>query len=128
MELKRVACLLSMLALVLLAAPVFAEPALEVPAAPALQGSPPQEAAQVSLEALLGLDPKPLYAAAGAGGRGRTQGGLSFSPGRSSETCEWYWIQCSNGASDSCCADLWNCWDYCESFCGGPCVYVPNET
>lgn len=47
--------------------------------------------------------------------------------GSSSTTCDWYWIDCGNGDTDSCCGDLGSCWDYCDRTCGGPCEYVPNE-
>src|ERR1700761_3645732 len=37
--------------------------------------------------------------------------------------CDAYWIQCNDGTQDGCCADFNSCFSYCESFCGGPCVY-----
>jgi hypothetical protein len=40
--------------------------------------------------------------------------------------CDWFWIQCSDGTSDSCCGDVSSCGSYCQTVCGGPCEYVPN--
>jgi hypothetical protein len=41
--------------------------------------------------------------------------------------CEgWdYEISCSNGSGACCSGSLGGCWDACEWYCGGPCVYIP---
>lgn len=129
MKLKSLAGILCVLVAALVVSAAYAEPAPQVAAASAATAPATDATPLPSFETLFGSGNEPLYAAA-SNGRGAQAkgGGLTFSRGHSSETCEWYWISCSNGTSDSCCADLWSCWDYCESFCGGPCVYVPNET
>ena len=34
-----------------------------------------------------------------------------------------YEISCNNGSGACCSGGLFDCWDFCDWYCGGPCVY-----
>lgn len=59
----------------------------------------------------------PRGGALGPGGQGPHRPGDSL-------MCDSFTITCSNGTTDTCCADVTKCLSYCASVCGGPCVYV----
>ena len=55
----------------------------------------------------------------GGGGVGKRLKG----PGaKAQEYCDYY-IWCNDGRDACCYGDLGFCWDACEWYCGGPCVY-----
>jgi len=66
--------------------------------------------------------PTPATTSSGGGG-GLTKNGTPGNGSGVGAMCEEFWIECNDGYSDTCCADLGRCWDYCESICGGPCEY-----
>lgn len=113
--------LLLALAFAVLAAPaLYAAPA----SCPGADSTPAQEP---SLADLLGASNQPLYLATPTG-RQPVQGGMGSSGKWNVTECEWFWIVCNDGYTDSCCGSVGSCLGYCEEVCGGPCVYVPNET
>jgi hypothetical protein len=56
---------------------------------------------------------------------GGSQGTLGSSGTKSQERlCDEFWIYCNDGSTDTCCADVGSCLNYCSKVCGGPCIYV----
>lgn len=71
---------------------------------------------------MLTLTVSAMATESGSGGFGPSSQ-IDVIDGSSSTTCDWYWIECNDGYTDSCCGDLESCWGYCERTCGGPCEY-----
>jgi hypothetical protein len=66
---------------------------------------------------VFGANPKGGALGAG-GGQGHRSGDILM--------CDQFTITCNDGSTDTCCADVQNCLNYCAQVCGGPCVYVDN--
>jgi len=55
------------------------------------------------------------------------KGGHSKTQNKSAGGCDGYIysISCSNGSGACCTGSLYDCWDFCDSYCGDSCVYIP---
>ena len=58
----------------------------------------------------------------GKPGGGVKKGGGSKANAAAAEYCDYY-IYCNDGRDACCYGGLFDCWDACEWYCGGPCVY-----
>jgi hypothetical protein len=79
---------------------------------------------------LLALIVSVLTAPEAFGAKGTKAGGVkkvgsSDSQRLAASGCEGYdyEISCNNGSGACCSGGLFDCWDACEWYCGGPCVY-----